>query len=84
MNKKLKKIKNFCTQVETKYPPKTKEEWHICMKAHGADKLDMSIEMFKNISQRLDASILITNTKKTPFAFFINLKKLVELKLARR
>lgn len=81
MNKKLKKIKKFCTEVETKYPPQTKEEWKICMDAHGADKLDMSIEMFQQMAKSINANILITNTEKTPFAFFINFKKLVEHKL---
>jgi len=80
MNNKLKKIKKFCTQVETKYPPKTNKEWKICMDAHGTDKLDISIELFQQIATSLDAKILITNRKETPFAFFINLKnKLMEI-----
>ena len=75
MNKKLKKVKKFCTEVETKRPPKTKKEWQICMDAHGADNL--SVEFFQEMAKRLNSNLLICNTKKTPFAFFINMKKLI-------
>ena len=81
MKKKFKKIKKFSTEVETKYPPKTKEEWQICMDAHGFDKLDISIDMFKQMTKRLKTNILITNNEKTPFAFFINLINLFKNKL---
>lgn len=83
MNKKLKKIKKFCTQVETKYPPQTNKEWQICMDVHGASKLDISIEMFKKMAEALNSNLLITNTKETPFAFFINLKNKLMQKLDR-
>lgn len=74
MHKKLKEIKQFCTEVKTKYPPQTKKEWQICMDAHGCDKLDISIELFQQMAKSLNSKILITNTQKTPFAFFINMK----------
>jgi len=81
MKKKLRKIKKFCTEVETKYAPKTKEEWQICMDAHGVDKLDISIETFKQMSKAINANILITNNTKTPLALFINLINLFKNKL---